>query len=165
MLEDPSNQGSPLVIANNTVGSTIALRNPLLLAIADRDPLPPPTNGGSEQPSDSETPVGDGGNADGDGYDDTPPSSEDDGQTETEPSNPTVACEVDKDVDVNQNAEFISSEITDGAGTVISCSSSRGQKSCKGRVFGDGAKPFTAQLTFKLRNGSSYNVPATFKCD
>jgi len=133
-LEDPTSRGRPLEIANNTVGSTIALRNPLLLAIADRDPLPPPTNGGSEQPTDPGTPPSDDGNGD----DSTLPPPEEGIDPETGqpiPDQP-VACEADS-VFVrvhHQNADLTTERLVAGSGDFIGCNSGDTNRMCQGRV-------------------------------
>lgn len=163
-LEDPTNRGRPLEIANNTVGSTIALRNPLLLAIADRDPLPPPTNGGSEQPTDPGTPPSDDGNGDDSPL--PPPEEGIDPETEQPIPDQPVACEADSVlVSVHhQNAVLTTKSLVPGSGSgdFISCDSGGKSRLCQGRV--TAGQSFSMFLEFTGPGNQATRLTVDFKC-
>lgn len=137
-LEDPTSQGNPLEIANNRVGSTIALRNPLLLAIADRVSAPTVGDGEQAPPGDPEvpTPPEDDGTGD-DPSTPPPPTGEDDNPDigQPVPVQP-VACEVDS-VSVfvhHQNAGLTTESLAAGEGEFLGCNNSGTNRLCQGRV-------------------------------
>lgn len=162
-LEDPTSRGRPLEIANNTVGSTIALRNPLLLAIAGRDPLPPPTNGGSEQPTDPGTPPSDDGNGDDSAL---PPPEEGDGPDTGQPipDQPVVCLEQSVTVVLpHQNYSLSGQRLVAGEGAFLGCSGNGSSKTCTGRA--TASQGFSMALSFdRPGNHDTINEVVDFAC-
>lgn len=154
LLEDPSNRGRPLELGNNTVSTTIALRNPLLAAISGNEFEPTLPD---DQEGNGDSNGSDGGESgtpgdDGDpGDTETPPNGDVDPETGQPLPDQPVVCEVDNvTVAGIHDASAVLDEppaVIARQGEFLGCDSSGVVRQCQGRA-GSGQRNFSVLLEF-----------------